>query len=161
MAETRCYLIVDGGGYRTPAQWHLLISGLKDKPMCAAIIEKARESTYNTVHINRYSVPNIAGNSQYVLGDFEMREVDRPDLLAVLEAEAIAHGIDTTGLGTREIFRRVLLAEVKEVAVEAGYPQLEPLLNVEIIGFGQREVAIADANAWIAAHSSDWEPIEL
>jgi hypothetical protein len=154
--ETRCYLVIDAAGYRTSEQWHTLISGLKAKPMSAAIIDAARGDSHNTVNINRFSVPNVAGNSWYMLGDFEIRGEDRDELLAVLDAQAAIHEIE--GFGTRETFRRVLLEEIKEVAIEAGFPSLAPLLGLEIIGFGQREVAIIDARRWIFARSEIWEP---
>lgn len=154
MAETRCYLVIDGAAPRTDAQWQLLISGLKGQPMSAALIEKARSSPYNTVNINRLSL-----DARYMLGDFEMREADRGDLLAALEAQRIAHGV-ADGLSARETFRQVFLAEIRAVAIAAGYGGIAPSLGVEIIGFGQRLTAIADAQVWLVANNANWEPLE-
>lgn len=152
MAEIRCYLVIDGAAPRAVAQWQLLINGLKTKPMSAALIEKARSSPYNTVNINRLSL-----DSRYMLGDFEMREADHTDLLAVLEAQRIAHGV-ADGLSARETFRQVFLAEIRAVAIAAGYGGIAPSLGVEIIGFGPRQTAIDDAQVWLADHKANWEP---
>lgn len=146
MAETRCYLVIDAAANRTPAQWATFVSGLKAKPMCAALITAARGSTHNTVHINRYSVPDGNGDSRYMLGDFEMREDDRAALLLVMEDQRVALGIPG-GLSTRETFRRVLEGEAN---------QISPVLTVLIIGFGQRETAKDQGRAYIAANNATW-----
>lgn len=151
MAETRCYLVIDAAATRTPAQWQILISGLKLKPMIAALIERARASISNTVNIHRYSL-----DTRYMLGGFEMAEEERDYLLAVLEAERIAQGV-ADGLAVRETFRQVMLEEIRDVAVEAGFPALAPLLDMTIEGWGARMTAIADANAWLDLNQANWE----
>ena len=155
MAETRVYLVIDGGGLRTPTQWQILITGLKAKPMSAAIIAEARSSPHNTVEINRFSLPNLDGNSQYMLGDFEMSNDSREGLLITLEGEVQRHGIDDQ-LGTKEQFRQVMLAEIREVATDAGFGALAPLLDFTIIGFGGRNEAIVAGHVWIEDHRVDW-----
>lgn len=154
MPETRCYLVIDAAAPRLEEQWQLLITGLKAKPMSAAIIERAQASPYNTVHINRYSL-----DYQYMLGDFEMAESEREYLLGILEAQRIAQGV-SEGLSVRETYRRVTLEEIREVAIETGYPALAPLLGLEIPGFGQRLTAIADIRAWMydVSRVGNWEP---
>lgn len=151
MAETRCYLVIDAAATRSTAQWQILISGLKLKPMVAALIERARASISNTVNIHRYSI-----DMRYMLGGFEMTEDERDYLLGVLEAERVAQGV-ADGLTARETFRLVMLEEIRDVAVEAGYPALAPLLNTGIIGWGARMTAIANANAWLDVNNANWE----
>lgn len=153
---TRVYLVLDGGAPRTQEQWGLLIkgngsAGLKGQPMAAAIIAAAQSSPYNTVTINRYSL-----TGQYMLGDFEMRYEERAALLAVLEAERVAQGV-ADGLSTKETFRQVLLEEMKDVAVAEGYGALAPLLNVDIVGFGNRQDAIDEMQVWFTENVADWE----
>jgi hypothetical protein len=151
MAETRVYLVIDAAASRTTQQWNLLKSGLKAKPVSASIIAAARGHAHNMVEINRLSV-----DKRYILGDFEIRHADRGTLLAILNEQATVHGI--SGQSTRETFRRVLLEEIKEVATEAGYPALAPLLDISIIGFGSRLTSTAAAHSWIADRRATWEP---
>lgn len=153
---TRGYIVYDAAANRAPGQWYTLVTGLKTKPMIAALITAAHQSTHNTVHINRFSTEDVNGHSRYMLGDFEMKADERAGLLVVLEAQRVAHGI-VDGLSLGETLRRVLQVEMREVATDEGYPPaVVNSLLVGLIGFGQRENAITDAIAWVIANQSDW-----
>ena len=156
MPDIRCYLVIDGGAPRTPAQWQVLIQGVKDKPLAAGIIAAARVRNFphNEVNINRPSVPDANGRFQWRLGDFEIDQSQVGVLLVLLNSRAAVYAI--SGQTQKETFRQVLLAELREAATDAGYGMLAPLLGLEIIGFGARETAIAQAQAWLAAHSAEW-----
>lgn len=155
----RVYFVVDAGAPRTDEQWALLVTGAKDKPLSSDILSAAQNTRFpqNLINFNRPSVPDDKGKYQWRLGDFEVDKSQVDDLLIELGIQATAK--EVTGSNQAK-FAGVMLKELQEVAVEAGYEALAPLLAFEIIGFGPRDTAIEQAQMWVAAHAKDWEPAD-
>lgn len=154
MAEIRCYILIDASATRAASTWNNILNAAKSKPMIQAVRDKAttRDLPHNRVNLDRLSLSPVR---RYAIGDFEIDTNDASDLVAVLTAECTRRLILDSGNQAK--FRALIEAEIREAAVDLGFTAIAPLIVVTLIGFGARQTAIANAQAYIAANIAAWE----
>jgi len=156
MADVRVYLVIDAGANRTPAQWNQVLTQARLQPMIAKIIEYATADNLpqRFININRQSINGA--NFRYMLGDFEVGDLNVTAANTFVNNQLTANGLSTTG--TQQVrFTRLLQFELRAAAVLAGFTQVQAnLIVVTTIGFGAMNTAITAAQADINANSARW-----
>jgi len=151
--EVRCYFVIDASAPRSTGQWWNLIQAAKAKPLLKAV----QQASNAHMPCNKVNVcPSVS--LRYVLIEFEIDRRDRPNLIALLEAQCILRGI-LGGMFAK--FEGLLQAELREAAVDLGYTvgQAEAL-SVNVIGLGDRKTAIKEAHIWFEPYRVEWEIVE-
>lgn len=160
MTDVRVYLVIDAGANRTPAQWNQVLSEARLQPMIERIIELATADNLPQRHININRQSINGANYRYMLGDFEIGDLNVTAANTFVNNQLTANGLSTTG-SQQVRFTRLLQFEIRAAAVAAGFTQVQAnLITVTTIGFGAMLTAIADAQAVIDANSAIWNPAE-
>ncbi len=146
-------------GSVTEDQWLALADAAKVQPLSAAILDAARGRGAQCYITARKRSQNAAALLLYTLVGFEVDREDVDALLVVLNTQAALFGIPGAA---RVKFAGVFQAELRAAAADLGYPVTAQnklsvtLVNGDIENTFQRDVAIAQAQAYLAANTAIW-----
>jgi hypothetical protein len=146
----RVYLAInaDTAAVPTEDQWRALFVQAKIKPLAHAVVLAAR-AAQNDITCFKRSL-NVTYLRRWTLVGFEVNKDDVDALTVVLNAQAAARGVTGT---LKQKFLGTLQAELQESAIDLGYSAAQAAkITMTWVGFGTRETAIAEAQAYLAAN---------
>lgn len=153
----RVYFVVDVStlaAVPNEAQWQALFIQAKTKPLAAAILGFARASQ-NLISTHKRALGT--GAMKYTLCVFEIDADDKAAALDVLNVQAALRSV--TGTAAQK-FTGVLLAELREAAVDLGYSTAQAnkiaLTVLNDPGVFDRTAAILKAQQYLAAQNGIW-----
>jgi hypothetical protein len=156
MADVRIYFVIHAATASAPTenQWRTVLADAVQQPgTLARAIQQQATKAQNYLSGNKRS-QNPAQLRRYTLVGFEIDSDLVDDALSLLNAIAATRGIAGTA---RQKFEAVLQAELRESAVRQGFSGAQAaLIDVAIVGYGDRDAAIAAGQAYMAANASIW-----
>ena len=167
--EVRVYAVIfanftAGSAAVSEANWRLLTNAARLQPLSAAILAAAQgRGAEKFIAANKRS-QNAAHLRLYTLVGFELDRTDVDALLVILDAQAAVHGVPGNN---RAKFAGVFQAELRAAALSLGYTQANAnklsvvLINGDVPNTFSRDVAIAQAQAYLAANTAIWHAPEV
>lgn len=156
MAELiRCYGVIAINVSRNNAQWLALRNQAYTKPMLNAIITEG--SKWNLPQMGIIdSRRSFDGKIQLIR--FIIDDRDQSTLLNTLNAQCATRNI--IQVTTRSKFQALIEQEIKESALDIGYTILQVSnLNFIVVGYGDRDTAITEAENNIQSAKANWESV--
>jgi hypothetical protein len=147
----RVYFIINTGTLSpNETQWNSLFQQMKVKTLEASILAVAQGRGAQCFITHNKRSQNAAHLLKNTLCGFEVDRAAVDDLLIVLNAEAAL--ISATGTA-RAKFVAVLQNDMRVAARDLGYTVTQSnQLTCTVVGFGARDVAIAEAQSYLAAN---------
>lgn len=157
----RAYFVITSESAPPPTEdeWQAIVDdAITGSTLHSAIQNPGSKYTvlsHNHIHAHKRS-QNSAHRLKYTMLAFELDDAYGNSVIALMEAEAVAREI--TGISEGDRFRQVMQAEIREAALRQGFtPTQANELQFQIVaGYGDRETAIRQAQAYIAANSDKW-----
>ena len=145
-------IFADTAAVPSDAQWRDLAAAAKGKPLAAAILLAAR-AAHNRVTLHKRS-QGVGQVNRHALLSFEIDSVDRDDLVAMLDSEAVSRNVSGT---RRQKFESVFSGELQDAATDEGFGVQAANISVTLVAIGADRAAVeATAAAYLVTNAAVW-----